>query len=201
MDRPCHQLFAGAALTLDQDRRVCLGGVLDELDHASHLRALADDLLAVEDLVDPLSELHVFFLQPALLDCTLDQVAQLVRVDRFGDVIECSVFERLHGRLDRREGRDHDDGDARIDVVDAFLQLHPVHARHSDVEQGDIERVRFEVTERLQRGGRRRHLVAVLLEPMEQRVSHRELVVDHHDPRVLAIHAGFRPGASIPYRT
>ena len=119
--------------------------------------------------------------QPPLLERAPHQVAEFVRIDRLGDVVEGALLQGPHRGVHRGEGGDHDHGDLRVDAVDVLLQFHAVHAGHLDVEQRHV--VPF-VLQRLQRLGgvlRRRDLVAVLAEPVIERVADRELVVDDQD--------------------
>ena len=86
-------------------------------------------------LVDGLAQLHVFLSQTALFHRPQHQVAQLVRIDGFGNVVEGPFFEGPHRGVHRGEGGDHDHGGLRVDAVQVFLELHAVHAGHLDVQQ------------------------------------------------------------------
>ena len=138
MDRLCDQLLARSALPPDQDGGVGLSHRADHLQHLAHLRALTDDATRGGELLDLAAQPHVLGLEPPLLDGAPYQVTEFVGVDRLGDVVEGALLEGLDRGLDRCVGRDHDHDQVRIEVVNPPLQLHPVDARHLDVEQDHI---------------------------------------------------------------
>ncbi len=150
----------------DQHRGVGLGDMLDQLHDLAHGRAVADDLVDRDQPVDGLAQLHVLLLEPPLLQCLLNQMTQLVRIDGLGDVVEGTVLQRPHGRVHRGEGGDHDDRRILVDPMDVFLQFDAVHAGHLDVDQGHVV---SSVLQRLQGLGGVLHrfdLVSVLAEPV-----------------------------------
>ena len=59
MDGLGHQLLAGAGLALDQHAGVGRGDPLQPVDDVVHLRAVADDALEAEFLVEPAVQLGV----------------------------------------------------------------------------------------------------------------------------------------------
>jgi len=125
VDRPRHQLLAGACLALDQHRDVGGGHALDEVQDLLHLGSLRDDAADRLEAFDLHLEGRVLAPQPGLLRRLLDEQLQLLHGRRFGEVV---VGAELHG-LDRRGHRgvprEHDDlgheaviGDA-LEHVDA----------------------------------------------------------------------------------
>src|SRR6184192_1843204 len=54
---------------------------------------------------------------------------QLLQVHRLLDVVEGAELDRFHGPLDRAVGRQHDDGDHRIERMDSLEQIESTHPR------------------------------------------------------------------------
>ena len=153
-----------------------------------HRRAFADDLVDGHQAVDRLAQLHVFLAQPAPLHCPQHQVAELVGIDRLGDVVEGPVLQRPHRRIHGGEGRDHDHGGLRVDLAELLLELHAVHAGHLDVQQHHLVAVLLHGPQRFRGVLRRLHFVTVLAEPLAEGVAGRKLVVHDQDACSLAVH-------------
>ena len=66
-------------------------------------------------------------------------------------------------------------------AADLLEQAHAVHAGQADVEEHDVEIAGLHGRRRLRGIGRRLDFVAVLAEPMVERVADGELVVDNQD--------------------
>ena len=113
--------------------------------------------------------------------------AQLVDVERLGDVVESTELHGADRRLHGLGSRQHDDRHARIAAPHLLEQLEAVHARHDDVEEDDVERPG---RERLQRVGARRDRdrVVGVLQDHAQRLAHPGLVVDDEDPSLDLVH-------------
>ncbi len=73
-----------------------------------------------------------------------------VGIDRFLDEVERAEPRRLDGRLDRAVSRNDDDGELRLGLVEAREHLHPVHPRHLDVEENEIDELVLRLAERLE---------------------------------------------------
>ena len=147
----------------------------------SHRRALADNFLVAGHFVDRSPQLQVLLAQPPLGQGLRDHVAELLRIDRLGDVIRRAQLQGPHGRIDGGVSRDHDDDRRGRGAADLLEQAHAVHAGQADVEQHHIERARLHGRHRFRGIGRRLNVIAVLAEPMIERVADGELVVDDQD--------------------
>ena len=107
--------------------------------HLLHGRALADQLRGRGSFLQVLAQPHHFAPRALVLQGVGHQVRQLVGIHRLGDVVVGAALERLHGGFHRGVAGHDDDGQVRIGLLQARLQLHAVHARHFDIEQRDVE--------------------------------------------------------------
>ena len=76
VDRLGDQFLAGAGLALDQHAGVGRGDALEPLDHVAHLRAVADDALEAEPLVEPAIQLDVRPPQPRAFEPPSRRIAR-----------------------------------------------------------------------------------------------------------------------------
>src|SRR5712692_3667065 len=138
MDQPCEQLFSGAALAEDEDRRRQLRDLVDQVhDVARHL-ARADDELAlglVGDLRRQREHLPVQILPLARVP---DERSQLVVIEIFRDVVVRAVLHRLHGGLDLVDRRDHQHFDQAVVFLDDAEDFEAADSRQPDIEQHEV---------------------------------------------------------------
>jgi hypothetical protein len=113
--------------------------VLDQLQDLPHRRALPDDVVDGHQLVDGLAELRVLLAEPPLLQGPLHQVAQLVGVDRLGDVVEGACLRACTAVSTEAKAVIMITASLGIDLLDVLLKLHAVHAGHLDVQQRHVE--------------------------------------------------------------
>ena len=133
VDGPRHQLFAGSGLADDQDRADRLGDVADQLEDVVHPRALAQDVVKLELLVQLLAQGRDLVLQRPLAQRTLDDQPQVLEVDRLGQEVGGPQPHRLHRMVDRAESRRDDHVRGQPALLHFFEQLQPVDARHLQV--------------------------------------------------------------------
>ncbi len=86
----------------------------------------------------------ILLFQGDLLGCITDEVGKVVGIERFGDIVVGSVFERFHRGIDRGKGSHHNDDRIGFMHFDATQHFQPVHARHFNIGQYDVERPGFE---------------------------------------------------------
>ena len=70
-----------------------------------------------------------------------DQFEQLRHFKRLEQIIVSAEFGRLDGGLRGAEGRDENDGQARLGGVQLAHQVQPVQARHLQIGDDDVERL------------------------------------------------------------
>ena len=85
----------------------------------------------------------------------LTRQARLVKgLEQIADWVDFIRFQRVLA-----EGRNEDDGDARMDLPDSSGQLQAVHPRHIDVQQRQIRRMPFQPFQCILATGKALHLV------------------------------------------
>ncbi len=152
-----------------------------------HRRALSNDVGGMGNFGDRLFQPRILLLGAAMRHGLGHQVRDLVRVKWLIDVVIGAVLERRNGRFHRGITRHDDDQHVRIDLVQPPLQFDAVGAAHLDVHQRDIEGLLGYARQRLigvLRGG---HFIALLSEPLGQRVTHAELII--HDQQFALRHS------------
>src|SRR4029434_7668580 len=103
MNRAGDQLFAGAALALDQYVGRQVADLGDDLEDTLHRLALSDDVLkAIARLDFSAQPLH-FLSKRLLLQRALDLDENLIVVERFGDVMKSAGAHGFHRALDGSE--------------------------------------------------------------------------------------------------
>ena len=113
-------------------------------------------------------------------------MVEITKVERLGDVPESAVAECLGGHRHLLVGRDHDDRDRVVDLLDVLQHLDPVHARHVDVEHDDVRtrpQDRAEGVGAVERGVD----VVVALEVLGEDLEDERLVVHEEKPPACAI--------------
>ena len=143
VQRPRHQLLAGAALAVDENGRPARRGLDDQVEHLPHARAAADDVAeAVRVRLKVLLERAILGDEPALLQRVAQDHQHFVVLERLGDVVERAALHRGDGVLDRGKRRDHQDRQVVVDLPDLVERRDAVHAGQHDVEDRGIERHR-----------------------------------------------------------
>ena len=108
----------------------------------------------------------------------------LVELEGLLDVVVGAELHRLHRGVGRGEGGDHEDHDARRHVLDRPHEREPVHARHADVGDHQVDAIAADGLERGVAAVDRQDVVAFLLEHDREELAHALLVVDDEDPTV-----------------
>ena len=143
MDRARHQLLAGAALALNQDRHVGLGHERQHREDLPHLRCAADDLLEPHGRLGLGRLPSVLHLEGLQIRAPVQHRLVLREVDGFGEIVERA---QLHGAPGIRAVAvaGHDDdlrrGRRAKDVLEglqAFLGGVGVR-RESEIETDDV---------------------------------------------------------------
>src|ERR1700692_495707 len=95
------ELLAGAATSLDEDRRTARRSLDDEIEHLPHARTLADDVRElVVPLLDVLTERPILVDQPPPLQRVADDHEHFLVLERLRDVVERPALHRGNRALD-----------------------------------------------------------------------------------------------------
>ncbi len=197
VNRPRDELLAGAALSGDQDGGVGGRDGLDGLEDLPHGGALADhDRLGSDRLVEGLLEHHVLAPGLGVRERVLDDVRDVVGIERLGDVVVGAVLERRDGRLDRGIAGHDDDAHLGLQLVHPPLELDSVGPSHLDVDEGEVPFPFREARERVVRAFGGPDFIAFFLKPSAERVAYGELVVDDQNPSLGHVGTSLRPAQS-----
>ena len=133
VQRPRHQLLAGAGLARDQHRDLGLGQPADgakDFLHGGGRGLRHHPALVVLRLVLPGRGL---ILLRGLLHRALDQRHRLVHIEGLGQVVERAALEGGYRAVQVGKGRHHDHGQAGVAFLQLAQQLQPIAARHAYV--------------------------------------------------------------------
>ena len=194
MDRASQEAFPGTGLAGEQHGR-CLVQRRDlpgPLEHRLHRARLPHQAVEADVGRGATAVIGQLLLQETRLAGAVGEQLQLLQVHRLLDVVEGAELDRFHGPLDRAVGRQHDDGDHRIERMDPLEQIEPTHPRQPDVGEHDVGLQSGEQVQRLLPRARHLRLIAVVGEECLGGSRQRLLVV--HDQHGRAAHAILRTG-------
>ena len=153
VDRAGDLFLAGPSFANDQDRRVGLGDVADQVEDVEHPRRLGEDILEGVPRLQLLAEHQDFVLECPLFEGALDHDAEVLRVGGLGEEVVRAAAHRGDRVGDAAVAGGDDDRDGDLAGVDFLDQLHAVHFGHAQVGNQHRVRARLEHFERLQAVG------------------------------------------------
>ena len=193
-------LLTRAAFALDEDGRVAPGRGLDDVVNAAHGLAVADELVHAAHerqlLLEPLLAVN----EPAALERLPDEMQDLVRRERLGDVVVRAPLDRVDRGLDAALSGDHDDLDARPLTADAVEELEPAHPREGEVGEHQVGLLLLELRDRVDGVVDGKHAVALGAQRVAQRLAHGGVVIDDEDSRLGAHRFSSVPDRSLGRR-
>ena len=122
--------------------------------------------------------------EPAALECLPDEVQDLVRRERLGDVVVGAPLDGVDRGLDAALPGDHDDLDAGPLAANAVEQLEPADARQGEVGEHQVGLLPLELRDRVDGVGDGNHAVALGAQRVAQRLAHGGVVIDDEDSRL-----------------
>ena len=149
------------------------------VDDVVHLRAVADDALEAEPLVQPAVQLGVRPPQILAAGRVLDHRPQLLQIERLEQIIERPALHRLDGRLDRAVAGDENHLGIRLQFLALGQHFEPADVRHLQVGDHDFERARLEQRDRLLAAAGHGASEADAPQTVGHRLGMRGVVVDH----------------------
>jgi hypothetical protein len=187
VNEPREQLLARAALAQNEHGGVQLRHPVHEVHDVPHGAARPDQEFPVGLLGHLGAERHDLPVEVLALGGVAHERAERVVVEILRDVVVGAVLHRLHGRLDLVDGRDHDELDERVILLDDAEDLEAADAGQPDVEQHEVD-VLF--PQQRQRGfpARRGQDAVVGFEDRREDLPHPLVVVDDEDRLGLGAH-------------
>ena len=144
------ELFAGAALALDEDGGTAGGDLGDEVEEPQHWLALADDVFEVVALLEGALELDDLFFGAVPGDGGADVGEEFFVVPGLLDEVLGAGTDGIDDVADRAEGGDHDDGKLGLRLDDARQEIDAALAGECEIEQ---ERDHTRFSRELETGG------------------------------------------------
>jgi len=181
VDGAGNQFLAGARFSGDEHRSLGRGHFLNELVDALHGSALADNASELVAFLQFTGEITVSFDQLIVVDRFADGELQLLILEGFKDIVECSFAHGFDGFFHRSVGGHHDNGKIGMLEVDPFEQCHAVHARHSHVSDDRIQLIFRDYFQTALAGFGCHHLVTLLTEEIFEDQQIVLFVIDNED--------------------
>ena len=186
VDRPRHQLLAGAVLSEDENPPVGGRRDFDLLSQLADRTAVADQCCA---LVQLLAQLPYAFVLLLVGDRVAQRQRHLLERQRLLDEVEGAEAARLVGQGHVGVPRDHDDARRAGLGDDLFKDRETITPLEPDIEEDGVERGAAHHLQAALPGLRHLDAVPLVFQDIPQRVAHSLLIVDNEDP--LLGHAGY----------
>ncbi len=139
MNEVRQQFLPRSAFPLDQHGDGTGGHLRREVEHRFHRRAARDELARGRALPQFLPEETDLILQHVMLVDALREPAQLRVLERFLQVVECTLLDRFDSGIDRPMRRHQHHRRVGRELPDLAENLHPVDGLHLQVDEGEIE--------------------------------------------------------------
>jgi hypothetical protein len=188
VQRAGDELLAGAALAGDEDGRGAGGDGADDLADRLHLRRAADHAGVGARVGELLGGRRGRGDRGARTiaggDRLLDDLVDLIAVERLLEVVERAELDRLDRRVDAAVGRQQDHGQVRLVDRQRLQQADAVEVRHAQVGDHHVEgplRRRLDAAESRRAVGLGVDLVALLPQQRPEDLAQVGFVVDEED--------------------
>ena len=208
VNRPRHELLAGAGFAQDQDRALRFGHELCTLDHLLNRSTPAHDAVVIELFIALAQEVAVLRAETLVVQRPADHHQQLVDHERRLQIVERAQLHRFDGAFHRRVCRHHENLRAlgfrsRADVL--ADEIESARLRHHVVDDEDVEASFGQQALRLVRTGGVDDVLSVVTQRTAEGLEDFFFVVDEkdraargdHQPcRVVSAPASRPPGAA-----
>jgi len=192
MDRPGNHLLARSGFTRDHDGRLGGGHLRHRLQQGGHGPGASDEAPQVEPDAQTFPKPAVFLLQMPVFHGALHDQAQLIEVERFGQVVVSPLLQGFLCGFHGCVGRHDDHGNGRVECLDLGKGRQPRDLRHANVHEDQVEGPFMDLRDRLVAVARRRDAVAP---SGQQRLEHGAMgmIVVHHQDCFLVRHDPITP--------
>lgn len=99
--------LTGAGLSFDQHAAILVGHFTHQIHDLSHFGTVSDDIVRLRALAQRLAQIGVLVGESLLLQGAFDDDKQLLWVERFRQIVERALANRLDCRIDFGKGRHH----------------------------------------------------------------------------------------------
>ena len=178
VDRFGGDLFSGPRFAEDQHGAVGPGDAADQFHHLPDDLGPADHVAETVRIGQDRLQRLVLPCERALAGRFADDRQQFLDLERFGNEIFRPQFNRFHRRLQFFARGQHDHREFRFDLFYLLERFDPVHSRHPQVEQDDLEVPFFDLFQSFGAGGGGAGGI-FLLEDRLERLLHVSFVVNY----------------------
>ncbi len=138
MDGAGDQVLADTAFAAEQHSGAGGGDAHDGGEDLLHLRPGADDVVDAVAAAELFAEAGVLLAELLDFERLADDGVEVIEGEGLGEEIGGALFHRLDGGLDGREGGHDDHGQARVEALEGFEQLEPVHAGQAEIGEDEL---------------------------------------------------------------
>ncbi|MNT08018.1 hypothetical protein D3C72_1427450 [compost metagenome] len=139
LDGPGDHFLAHAGFTFQHHGDARLGGTLRELNDPQHCGACGNDIGKIHCIAPSAPSRAGFCLSPVKLERIGDGGADPFRRDRLHNEIEGAGAHGLHDGIDAALPRLYNDGNVCAEFADGLQKGKPVHFRHHQIKDDDID--------------------------------------------------------------
>ena len=185
VDRARDQLLAGAGLAGHQNRAGRRRHGLEHVEQLTKDTTLADDPFEAVTGLELRAQIGVLVPQPALLEGAVQDVQELLALERFRDQVDGAPLYQGDGIPDGAVAGHDDDEDVRVAVERGVEDAGAGQARQPQVGQDDVEGEPAEGCHRLFAGVGLDDVEAGVGEQVGECETQRRLVLDEQQMRFL----------------
>ncbi|MCY1222594.1 hypothetical protein D9M72_346920 [compost metagenome] len=183
LDGAGHHFLADAGLAFEHDRNVGLGGTARQVDHPDHRRACRNDVLEADGAAARTARGFDLAVAARHLQRIADRDRQPLRRDGLHQEVEGTRLHRVNHGFDAALAGLYDDRHIDAALGQRFKEAVPVHFRHQQVEQNDIDHAALALQE-LQTAaaivGEMRYMAETLDHVRQQPALHRIVINDQN---------------------
>ena len=139
MDRICDHFLTRARLAKDQDVRLGVGDILDDLVDILHRSGTTDHAFVRSLARQTSAEFSDLGRLPFSLDRFADQLEQLIEVERLFEIPKRTCFRCFDRPVIRTVAGDHDDLGLRSDLLRALDETDAAYIRQVQIRQDHVK--------------------------------------------------------------
>ncbi len=185
MDRLGHEFLAGSALAADEHGCLTRRHPADQGGHLQHLAAFADDAFDPMALLERFAQLSILGVQAVALADLLDLVQELIEIERFGEIVVGSVFDRRDRGLDAAVSGHDDHRGLGIDAAHRSQQIEAGKLGHLLIRQDQIERLLAKGLQPLLAALGRGRLKTLFSEKAADQLALRRFVIHYQNAEIV----------------
>jgi hypothetical protein len=181
VQRPRHELLAGAALTGHQHGGIGVRHAVELREEILHRRAVAEQLVEARGAGCLLAEHADLLLQRPVTERPFEDEREVVHLERLGDEVVRAGADGGDGRVEAAERSHHEDRHVRTVLDETDAQIDAVDLRHVQIREHHVELVVADHRKRSLGVGRPPALEATAAQIRLDQLAHVAIVVNDED--------------------